>query len=173
MKTRLIAGLMVLLSSATHAQDAPTTGNEDPAAMTAEALARDYMVHYSAADWDGMEAYLADDVVFSDPTALGDDVGPDGYQYDSRAAIMAALRAFDARYNPIELGFEWDTVFESNDRVVFMGHVNARYPTEDPDRHFRWRAEQVTVITVRDGQIVRQDDFANYAAPETGLVPAQ
>ena len=139
----------------------------------AEALARDYMVHYSAADWDGMEAYLAEDVMFSDPTALGEDAGPDGHQYDSRDGIMAALRAFDERYNPIELGFEWDTVFESNNRVVFMGHVNARYPTEDPEHHFRWRAEQVTVITVRDGMIVRQDDFANYAAPETGLVPAE
>jgi ketosteroid isomerase-like protein len=138
----------------------------------AEALARDYMVHYSAADWDGMEPYLAEDVVFSDPTALGEDAGPDGYLFESRAAAMAALRDFDARYNPIELGFEWDTVFESNNRVVFIGHVNARYPTEDPDQHFRWRAEQVTVLTVRDGQIVRQHDFVNYAAPERGLVPA-
>lgn len=139
----------------------------------AESLAREYMVHYSAFDLDAMETYLAEDVIFSDPTALGEGLGEDGLYHEGRAHTMEALREFDAQYGVLELGFEWDTVFESNGRVVFTGHVNARYPTQDPDQHFRWRAEQVTVITVRDGQIIRQDDFANYAGPDQGMVPAR
>lgn len=144
-----------------------------PDMSEAESLAREYMVHYSAFDLDAMETYLAEDVIFSDPTALGEGLGEDGLYHDSREDIMTALREFDAQYAPLELGFEWDTVFESNGRVVFMGHVNSLYATDDPDQNFRWRAPQVTVITVRDGEIVRQDDFANYANPLQGLVPVQ
>lgn len=148
-----------------------------PAAMAqemsdAERLARDYMGRYSAADWDGMGPYLADDAVFSDPTAMGDGLGAEGLLHEGRDDILAALREFGDTYHPLELGFEWDTVFESNGRVVFTGHVNALYATEDPAQNFRWRAEQVTVLTVRNGRVVRQDDYANYAAPEQGLVPA-
>lgn len=166
MKNHTLLAAIILAGALT-----PLAGAQDMS--DAERLARDYMVFYSAADWDGMEAFLADDVIFADPTALGEGVGPDGLYHEGREATMTALHEFGETYHPIELGFEWDTVFESNGRVVFAGYVNARYPTEDPARHFRWRAEQVTVITVREGAIVRQDDFANYAAPETGLVPAR
>jgi ketosteroid isomerase-like protein len=138
----------------------------------AEQLARAYMEHYSAVDWDAMETYLAEDVVFSDPTALGPDYGEDGAHYEGREAVMASLRTFSETYNPIELGCEWDTVFESNGRVVFMGHVNALYPARTEGQNFRWRAEQVTVVTVRDGKVIRHDDYANYATPEQGLIPA-
>jgi hypothetical protein len=137
-----------------------------------ERFARAYMEHYSAVDWDTMEGYLAEDVVFADPTAMGPDYGEDGALYEGREAVMEALRSFSASYNPIELGFEWDTVFESNGRVVFMGHVNALYPARTEGQNFRWRAEQVTVVTVRDGVVIRHDDYANYANPEQGLIPA-
>ena len=32
-------------------------------------------------------------------------------------------------------------------------------------RGLRWRAEQVIILTVRDGQVVRHEDYANYSAP--------
>ncbi|MBO6730340.1 MAG: nuclear transport factor 2 family protein [Maricaulis sp.] len=149
------------------AQEAPDTRPSD-----AETVARDYMAAYSEMDLDRMEHFLSEDAVFTDRTALGEDVGPDGLMYESRDAAMGMLREFDAQYQPIELGFVWDTIYESNGRVVFMGHVNALYPTQDASQNYRWRAEQVTVITVRDGQVIRHQDFANYANPQRGLVPA-
>jgi ketosteroid isomerase-like protein len=161
---RMMAALaaMISLAASAHAQEM----------SDAERLARDYMEHYSAVDWDGMEAFLAEDVVFADTTAMGENYGPDGIHFESREEAMAMLRQFGAQFQPIELGFVWETIFESNGRVVFMGHVNALYPTEQDGQVFRWRAEQVAVITVRDGVIVRHEDFANYAAPERGLVAA-
>ena len=138
----------------------------------AERIARDYMAAYSQIDLVRMEAFLAEDAVFEDRTALGELAGPDGHRYDNREAAMTMLRDFQTRYNPIELGFVWDTVFESNSRVIFSGHVNALYPTQDATQNFRWRAEQVTVITVRDGKVVHHQDFANYANPQRGLIPA-
>ncbi|SDM66186.1 nuclear transport factor 2 family protein [Maricaulis salignorans] len=139
----------------------------------AETTARAYMAHYSAVDFDAMESYMAEDFVFDDSTALGDGVGPDGLHHEGRESSLAMLRDFAQTYQPIELGFVWDTVFQSNDRVVFMGEVNALYPTETEGQTFRWRAPQVTVITVRDGRITHHQDFANYATPDQSLVIGQ
>lgn len=155
------------LSAAIIAQDAQPAEQSD-----AERIARDYMAAYSQMDLDRMESFLAEEAVFEDRTALGDMAGPDGHRYDSRAEAMAMLRDFNNQYSPIELGFVWDTVFESNGRVIFSGQVNALYPTQDATQNFRWRAEQVTVITVRGDRIVQHQDFANYANPQRGLIPA-
>ncbi|MBO6795679.1 nuclear transport factor 2 family protein [Maricaulis sp.] len=155
------------LSAVIIAQDAQPAKRSE-----AERIARDYMAAYSQVDLERMQSFLADDAVFEDRTALGEGVGPDGLSYDNSASVMEMLNQFRATYNPIELGFAWDTVFESNGRVIFSGHVNALYPTQDVTQNFRWRAEQVTVITVRDGHVVRHQDFASYANPQREMVPA-
>ena len=158
----LAAGLALIMTPALQAQG--------DANASAEAFARTYMTHYSNLDWDAMTDLLAEEVLFRDATAEGGEFGPDGIVEDGRDAMIASMRAFSDRYHPIELGFEWDQVFTSNSRVVFVGHVNALYPTEEPGRVFRWRSEQVSVITVRDGQVIEHQDFANYASPEQGLI---
>lgn len=164
LRTLLLTALAALLTAA------PAAAQDMSAA---ERTARTYMAHYSALELEAMAALLAEDVDFADPTALGDGIGPDGFAHHGRDETIELLQGFVDQFNPIELGFEWDYVFESNGRVVFMGHVNALYPTEAEGQVFRWRAEQVTVLTVRDGRIVRHIDYANYAGPQTGLVPAE
>lgn len=130
-----------------------------------------YMAAYSAADFDAMEEFMAEDVVFSDPTAT--DQGETGLLHHGRDEVMAALRSFAAQYQPLALGFEWTTVFESNDRYVFMGRVNATYPVEQEGMVYRWSAAQTTVVHLRHGKVVRQDDFADYEGAEAGLVAAE
>ena len=150
--------------------------------LTAGALAQDndaetraivdqYMTHYSAAEFDAMEPFMAEDVVFSDPTATG--MGVAGISHHGRDEIMAALRQFAEQSNPIGLNFEWDTIFESNDRYVFMGRVNATYPVQQEGMVFRWSAAQTTVIHMRDGLVVEQYDFADYEGAEQGLVAVE
>jgi ketosteroid isomerase-like protein len=137
----------------------------------AEQIARQYMAFYSNVDIEGMETLLADTAVFADPTAMGPGIeGLDGLQFDGIEAAMEMLRGFRDSSGVIELGFVWDTVFESNNRVVFMGHVNALYPSQSDGMVFRWRAAQTTVITVRDGQVVNHLDFANYRTTDQGLI---
>ena len=138
----------------------------------AETVARAYMDAYSQVHWDGMAALMADDIVFADNTATGTD-NPDGIETEGRAALLEMLAGFEAQHHPIELGFVWDTIFSSNDTVVFIGHVNALYPTEDPAQRFRWRSQQVTAITVRDGLVVEHRDYANYPGAEQGLVTVE
>lgn len=161
MKTFVIA-LSSCLAFATlgHAQDDASD----------RAMVDAYMDAYSAADFDAMEGSMADDILFVDPTAT--DQGEDGLVHRGRDEVMAALRDFAARYGPLGLNFEWTTVFESNDRYVFMGRVNATYPVEQEGMVFRWSAPQTTVLHVRDGLVVEQFDFADYEGAEQGLVPA-
>lgn len=166
MLRNILTGLAVLAFTA-----APALAQDN---MTdAERIARQYMVHYSAVDLDAMESLWAEDVEFFDATAMGPDIGPDGLSMHSGAEAREMLSDFIETNQPIELGFIWDTIFESNGRVIFMGEVNALYPTQTEGQVFRWRAEQVTVITVRDGKIIRQRDFANYANPDRSLVRVQ
>lgn len=155
-----VAGSL-FLSVAVSAQDSDA---ESRAAVDA------YMAHYSAAEFDAMEAYLAEDAVFIDATATG--LGESGLVHHGRDSIMTALREFSAQNNPIGLNFEWDTVFESNDRYVFMGRVNATYPVDQEGMVFRWSAPQTTVIHMRGGFVAEQYDFADYEGAEQGLVRA-
>jgi ketosteroid isomerase-like protein len=152
-------GLVTASSALAQSTDAET-----------RAIVDAYMAHYSAAEFEAMGPYLAEDVVFSDSTATG--LGETGLLHHGRDAVLAALQEFAAQYNPIGLNFEWETVFESNDRYVFMGRVNATYPVEQEGMVFRWSAAQTTVIHMRDGLVVEQFDFADYEGAEQGLVPA-
>jgi len=138
-----------------------------------ERLARDYMEHYAAADWDAMAPMMAEDILFWDPTAVTDHTAEAGVRHEGREATLQALRAFSERYHPITLGFQWETVFESNGRVVFIGRSDARYPMDAPGRQFRWSAPQVTVLTMRGGLVVRHEDFADYPGAEAGPVAVE
>jgi ketosteroid isomerase-like protein len=159
------AALSVFCCTAAMAQDS------DPEAGAAnQAIIDAYMAAYSAADFEAMEAFMAEDVVFTDPTAVG--MGESGLLHHSREDFMTALREFDAQFNPIALNFEWDTAYESNDRYVFTGSVNATYPVEQEGMVFRWSAPQTTVIHLRDGLVVEQYDFVNYEGAVQEIVPA-
>ena len=162
LRTILISAALVLTGASAHAQEMSEV----------ETVARAYMDAYSELDWPAMERFLAEDVIFADETST-DPEHPGGIDLVGRDALRQTLDDFIAQYNPITLGFEWDTVFESNSRVVFIGHVNALYPTLDPAQRFRWRSQQVTVVTVEGGRVVEHRDYANYPGAEQGLIPAE
>lgn len=164
------AGLAVALLACHPAASVLADEHAATDMQDAEAVARAYMAHYSALDLDAMASFWADDIMFSDPTALGEGLGEDGHQMHGRDEARATLQAFIDANRPIELGFDWHTVFESNDRVIFMGHVNALYPTDTDGQTFRWRSPQVTVLTVREGKIVHQVDYADYDDADRSLV---
>jgi len=163
MKTMITAALGgLILAASASAQDHDTD---------TRTIVDEYMAHYSAAEFDEMEAFLAEDVFFSDVTATG--LGDAGMVHHGRDSIMAALDEFVEQNNPIGLNFEWNTVFESNDRYVFMGRVNATYPVEQDGMVFLWSAAQTTIIHMRDGLVIEHFDFADYEGAEQGLVPAE
>jgi ketosteroid isomerase-like protein len=127
----------------------------------AEAVARQYIAAYSAADWDAMAPFMAEDFVLVDRTSP--EFG--GQEFRGSEAVLAMLRDFGKSSKIIGLFLDFPVVFESSGIVVFTGHVNTLSRTPEEGFGQQWRAEQVTILTIRDGKVARHEDFANYSAP--------
>lgn len=137
---------------------------EQPAQKANEAIARAYMQAYSEANWDAMAPYMAADFVLVDRTNPDPSFEP---EYKGPDAALQMMRAFGRDQGVIELGFEFPVVFESNGIVVFSGFVNVHAAPPGVDFAYKWRTEQVSVITVKDGRVLRHEDFANYGGATT------
>ncbi len=138
--------------------------------LTALEEATAYMAAYSALDLEAMRGWLNDDTVFIDETWVQEGE-TESQHHVGEDVFIGILEDFIDQYSPQGLNFEWDFVFESNDRVVFSGWVNALYPTDQPDQLYRWRTRQVTIITIEDGQVTHHRDYAGYESVDDGLVP--
>jgi hypothetical protein len=160
---RKLALVLVLVSGS-----AATTHAEQSTPNESQKIARAYMQAYSDANWDAMAPYMADDFVLVDQTNPDPAFEP---EYKGPDAALRMLRAFGRDQGVIELGFEFPVVFESNNIVVFSGFVNVRAAPPGADYAYKWRTEQVSVITVKGGRVVRHQDFANYGAATTTRLP--
>lgn len=154
MNRRHLISLVCALAAAPALATARESG---PAAN--EQVARAYMEAYSKADWDGMARFMSEDFVFLDRS------NPDPNfpkRFEGRAAVVAMLKAFGKNGGIVELGFDFPAVFASNDVVVFSGYVNTINVPPGRTDALKWRARQVTVLTLKDGKIVLHEDFADY-----------
>lgn len=142
-------------------QDPAPTSPAAPAMSEAERIARQYIEAYSAGDWDAMAPLMSEDFVLVDRTnpQIGDQ------EFRGREAVMGLLRDFGERARLVGLFLDFPMVFESRGVVVFAGHVNTLTLAPEDGFGLRWRSEQVTILTVRDGRVVRHEDFANYSTP--------
>lgn len=141
---------------------------ERPVPRESEKVARAYMQAYSDANWDAMAPFMADDFVLVDRTNPDPSFEP---EYKGPDAALRMIRAFGRDQGVIELGFEFPVVFESNNIIVFSGFVNVYAAPPGADYAYKWRTEQVSVITVKDGRVARHEDFANYGAATTTRLP--
>lgn len=164
--------LLLIAFALAAAPVATTAAQEEPSTQRsqseAERIARAYMDAYSAADWNAMAPFMAEDILFTDHTNPDPDFE---HELRGRDALLTTLHAFSAQYGVAELGFEWAHVFESNGIVVFSGFVNSLGAPPEQEAAYRWRAEQVTVIRIVDGRVARHDDFANYNGAQISRVP--
>lgn len=160
--------MMIMISAA-----ALSLAVQDAAADTSTIdEARAYMAAYSELDLEAMRDWLNEETVFVDETWARNG-NPEPHVHNGEDEFIVTLQNFIDQYNPQGMNFEWDYIFESNDRVVFSGWVNALYPTDDPEQLYRWRTRQVTVLTLQDSQVIHHRDFAGYESVEDGLVPAE
>lgn len=169
MRKRHIFAALAAFLAVTSAGQAPSLAQ--PALAVAEAplpgdgqalaVARRYVDAYSAADWDGMAPVMSEDFVFVDRT----NAELAGQEFRGRDAALAMFRQFGQQGRIVGLFLDFPVVFESQGVVVFSGHVNTLSRAAEPGYGLRWRAEQVIILTVRDGQVVRHEDYANYSAP--------
>ncbi|MEQ1808998.1 MAG: nuclear transport factor 2 family protein [Terricaulis sp.] len=159
---RMLAAALALLVAPVAARA------QEPAPSEVEQIARAYMQAYSEANWNGMAPYMGDDYVLVDRTNPDPDFQP---EHRGRDAALQMMRAFGRDQGVIQLGFEFPTVFESNDIVVFSGFVNVYAAPPGVEYAYRWRTEQVTVLTIRDRHVVRHEDYANYEGATASRLP--
>lgn len=164
---RVIPSILAVLLFASPAQ----AQRSEPAALDAEQVAREYLAAYGVLDLETMERFMSEDIVFVESTNPDPGRAPDGTYIEGREAFLGSIRAFVDMMGISTLGFEWEWIFESNNRVVLSGWTNSLIPTEDPARSFRWRARQVVVLTIVDGRVVRHEDFIDNDNAEEGIVP--
>lgn len=162
----MIKRLVLVLICAAMAPCAASAQDTSPSSTMAVAQA--YMQAYSNADWDTMGDYMAEDFVLIDRTNPDPGFEP---EHRGRDVALQMLRNFGAEQGVIDLGMEFPVVFESNDIVVFSGHVNIEAAPPGADYGYRWRTEMVSVLTMRDGRVVRHEDYANYRTPTTTRLP--
>lgn len=156
-----IAGALVVLtlSGPVASQDRP----ED-----VERIARAFIAAYEVVDLDALRALSAEDLVSVDGSAPVSAGGP--YRFEGREAWLSGLAGFVRDGGLIDIRQQHDTAWQSGEKMVFIGRFDARYRGSGGGvLHVRGRI--VTVVTVRDGKVVRHEDIADYPAFEFLRVP--
>lgn len=125
-----------------------------------ERVARAYLAAYETVDLPALEALAAEDIVFLDESApSGMWGGP--YVFNGRAAWLEGMGGFVRDGGLIDMHQDHEFAYQSGVQMLFAGHVDARYRSPRGGvRHLYGRI--VTVITVRDGRVVRHQDIADY-----------
>lgn len=151
-----IAGALVVL-----ALSGPASSQDRPDDV--ERIARAFIAAYEVVDLDALRALSAEDLVSVDESAPVDMGGP--YRFEGREAWLSGLAGFVRDGGLVDIRQQHDTAWQSGEKMVFIGRFHARY--RDPGGgllHVRGRI--VTVVTIRDGKVVRHEDIADYPAFE-------
>ena len=151
MKFALIAIACVFTLSANSASFA-----EDKISSEATVnIAEQYIAAYSTFNTDNMAPFLADDVVFADPTS------PDSILYEGKQAVIDGLGGHSAAYKEFSLVYEFERRYESNGIVVFIAQLTYNGVSKN-DQSFTGTAPIVTAVTIKDGKVVKHVDYFDY-----------
>ncbi|WP_300553232.1 nuclear transport factor 2 family protein [Maricaulis sp.] len=142
----------VLLTSATLAltllSTPPTLADDDPVA-----LAQAYIHAYEAQDFDAMLDFMADEMVFIDPTSFDLVHVSEAANWTGPDAIISGISAWNIHSGDYRI----ERIYEAAGRVIFDGAFDARMATPDGFRTFRYPI--VTIITIEDGQVIEHRDY--------------
>lgn len=160
------AGLLAALALF-GAAPAPALAQDRPEDV--QRIATAFVEAYGTLDLDTLAALAAEDIVVVDESApSGDWGGP--YRFNGRDAWLEGMAGFARDGGLIDMRQEHDQSWQSGEKMIFIGRVDARYRAEAGGVvHVRGRI--VTIITVRDGKVVRHEDVADYNGFEFLRVP--
>ncbi|GJL93517.1 nuclear transport factor 2 family protein [Hyphococcus sp.] len=140
----------------------PLAAAEPAASEAAIKIAEDYLAAYSTFKVENMAPFMADDMVFTDPTSTNQGADGGSFIYEGKAAVMKGLGDYAAQYKDFYLNYDLERRYESNGVVVFVAQLT--YTVISPsDQTFTGTAPIVTAITVKDGKVVRHEDLYDYA----------
>ncbi|WP_375205881.1 nuclear transport factor 2 family protein [Hyphococcus sp.] len=135
---------------------------EEMNSADAISVAEDYLAAYSTFDVEIMAPFIADDMVFADPTSTEQNADGGAFMFDGKAAVLKGLGDYAAQYKSFSVDYDIERRYESNGVVVFVAQLTYDLVTKD-DRTFTGAAPIVTAVTVRDGKVVKHLDLYDYA----------
>lgn len=153
---RLIIGAVMALAAASHA-----AAQEDGASAAAVKLAGDYLAAYSTFEPDKMAPFLADDMVFYDPTSSTQTADGGAFIFEGKAAVLKGLGDYAAQYEDFSVSYDVERRYESEGNVVFVAQLSYALETID-GKTFAGTAPIVTVVAVKDGKVVKHTDYYDY-----------
>lgn len=148
------AGLVALstagfVSSALNA--APTSENPIE-------LADAYIEAYSAANFENLADFYADDAVFTDPTSLLFGRRNALYDIQGKDNVIAALKAYVAQYGEGHIRYDVKQKFEGGGYVVYQAIL-----------HYDWGKGKLkgsapisTIVHIEDGKVQEHRDYFDY-----------
>ena len=125
-------------------------------------IAEDYLAAYSTFEVDAMAPFMAEDVIFSDPTSSEQSASGGAFMFKGKAAALKGLGDYAAQYNSFTVDYDLERRYESNGVVVFIGMLNYQLVTKD-DRPISGAAPIVTAITLKDGKVAQHLDLYDYS----------
>ena len=134
---------------------------EDSKESETIAIAKSYIAAYSTFDVSVMESFLADDMVFFDPTSSTENADGGPFKFEGKEAVMKGLGEYAALYETFTLTYNLERYYESQDIVVFVAQLGYEGSTKD-GQTFEGGAPMVTAITVKDGKVSRHVDYFDY-----------
>ena len=134
---------------------------DEPKEAQIQSVADAYLKAVEQMDWARMQALLADDAIFEDPTS---EVFGEPWRYVGPEAIVDFYR--DAAVDTLATSYRIVRQFATGTHVVYeiegSGHVKASL-IGHPDKELKDTVNLVTVITVQDGKVIRHRDYVDYA----------
>jgi len=155
----LIAGAFALLTVLA----APAFAQEKPTSEAIIAVAEDYLAAYSTFGMSKMEPFLGDDMVFNDPTSMGQAPGGGALHFEGKAAVLENLGNFAAQYKSFSVRYDVERRYESAGVVVFVAQLSYEGEPLEGEK-FAGGAPIVTAVVVKDGKIAAHYDFFDYAS---------
>ena len=154
--TRLIAIIaagLSLFASAASAQQATS--------QETITIAENYLAAYSTFKPEKMAPFLAEDMVFSDPTSTDQTADGGAFMFNGKDAVLKGLGDYAAQYKAFSVNYDIERQYESNGVVVFVAQLTYNLVTND-DKTFTGAAPIVTAITVENGKVVKHLDLYDY-----------
>ena len=146
------AALAALLISPAIADDAVNTSVE---------VAEAYLAAYSTFETANIEPFLADEMVFMDPTSEDESADGGPFMFDGKEAVLKGLGDYAAQYSSFTLSYDVKKRYESEGVVVFIADLTWSLVTAD-DKSMTAGAPIVTAVTVKDGKVVNHLDLYDY-----------
>lgn len=137
--------ILSTISLHAHAQDLKT-------------LSRQYIDAYFSMDQDKYGEFLAEDVIWSDPT--WSEVDPNNKPVSGKVAVLTHLKT--ATMGLTNLSYSIEEHFVSGPIAVFEGIMKYTFTDNSSGKAFDFSLREVSVLEFRKDKIIKHTDYSDF-----------